>query len=125
MSANPAGDTATGRPSPTVPGAPNTTRGFTVDMPPTTSKIEQDLVNHRSSAAASWGRSARLPLSTSVNSIYQLAGADKSGDGRPLRIEPEAGLTLPVGADALIGDDALHRFKFRCKLAGVRNLKVV
>jgi hypothetical protein len=42
---------------------------------------------------------------------YQLAGADKSGDGRPLRIEPEAGLTLPVGADALIGDEALHRVK--------------
>ena len=44
----------------------------------------------------------RLPLSTSVNSATssQFAGIDKAGDS----VEPEAGLALPVGRDAIVGD---------------------
>jgi hypothetical protein len=47
-----------------------------------------------------------LPLSTSVNSATssQFAGIDKAGDGGALGVEPEAGLALPVGRDAIVGD---------------------
>ena len=43
----------------------------------------------------------------------QLAGADEAGDGGPLRIEPEAGLALPVGRNAVVGDKALHGIEFQ------------
>src|SRR4051794_22884836 len=50
---------------------------------------------HRARAAASWGRSLRFALDFRELSD-QLAGAAAPGDGRPLRIEPEAGLPLTV-----------------------------
>jgi hypothetical protein len=66
-----------------------------------------------------------LPLSTSVNSATssQFAGIDKAGDGGALGVEPEAGLALPVGRDAIAGDKALHRVKFHKVSARVGNLK--
>jgi hypothetical protein len=40
-----------------------------------------------------------------------------------LRIEPEAGLALTVGRDAIVGDEALHRLKFQREAQGVAELK--
>jgi hypothetical protein len=42
----------------------------------------------------------------------QFPGADKPGDGGPLRIKPEARLALPVGGNAIAGNKALYGIAF-------------
>src|SRR4051812_38232592 len=62
----------------------------------------------------------------------QLAGADEAGDGGALGIagdggalgiEAKAGLALPVGRDAVVGDKSLHGIRFRREWSHVGNPK--